>query len=177
MRSLCLLLSLVASTLYAQNATISGVIKDQQTGESLIGAGILDLRTSQGSTTNSYGFYSITQSIDSVHLRVSYVGYESKFITFRLSRDTVLNVDLIPGTTLQEVVIDGTNEHQIQESSRMGTIDVPIGQIKALPAFMGEVHMYRISKIRLPSMDCRLASRRRWLQDCRYHQEYKFRRR
>lgn len=148
MRSLCqLLLSLTASALYAQNATISGVIKDQLTGESLIAAGILNLQTSQGSTTNNYGFYSFTQSIDSVRLRVSYVGYEPKFVKFRLSKDTILNVDLVPGTTLKEVVIDGNNENQIHESSRMGTIDVPIGQIKALPAFMGEVDVLKVLQL------------------------------
>ena len=40
--------------------TISGVVKDMANGETLLGATVLLKGTSIGSTTNEYGFYSIT---------------------------------------------------------------------------------------------------------------------
>ena len=147
MKSLFLLiLVLISCCAHAQKFTINGSIKDQDTGESLIGATFFNLRTLQGTTTNNYGFYSITQSRDSVDLRVSFVGYESFNLKFFLSQDTTLNIGLTNGTTLQEIVIEGA-EDKIQETSRMGTIDVPIGQIKSLPAFMGEVDVLKILQL------------------------------
>lgn len=50
--------------LFAQNGTdkitISGYMKDAQTGESLIGASIFITNEKSGTVTNDYGFYSVT---------------------------------------------------------------------------------------------------------------------
>ncbi|MGB0199564.1 MAG: carboxypeptidase-like regulatory domain-containing protein [Flavobacteriaceae bacterium] len=47
--------------LFAQQAyTISGVVKDATNGETLLGATVFLKGTTIGSTTNSYGFFSIT---------------------------------------------------------------------------------------------------------------------
>jgi outer membrane cobalamin receptor len=145
----CLILGLVAccTLAHAQKFTLNGSIKDQNTGENLIGATLFNIRSAQGTTTNNYGFYSITQSRDSVYLRISYVGYEARLLKFFLSKDTTINIGLSSGTNLQEVVVTGTAEDKIQESSRMSTIDVPIAQIKALPAFLGEVDVFKVLQL------------------------------
>jgi hypothetical protein len=117
---------LVSTQAFSQKFTISGTIKDANSGENLIGASIYNAKTHQGTTANTYGFFSLTQQTDSAKIRVSYVGYEPKAIVFLLTRDTVVNVTLASGTNLQEVVISGTSEDRIQESTRMGTIDVPL---------------------------------------------------
>lgn len=131
----------------AQKYTISGSVKDLHSGENLIGASIYNIPTAQGTTANTYGFYSITLPSDSVHLRVSYVGYEPQIFRFFLSGDTTIAITLTEGTVLQEVEITGTREDQIQESTRMGTIDVPIDQIKKLPALMGEVDVLKVLQL------------------------------
>lgn len=131
----------------AQKFTINGTVKDLNSGENLIGASLYNLRTNQGTTANNYGFYSITQPRDSVVLRVSYVGYEPRYLKFFLSKDTTLQIGLTSGTTLQEVIIRGSAEDKIQESSRMGTIDVPVEQIKAVPAFLGEVDVMKVLQL------------------------------
>src|SRR5690606_14678296 len=101
----------------------------------------------QGTTTNHYGFYSITLPQDSVVLRFSYVGYESRVITFFLSKDTTINIPLVSGSTLAEVVISATAEDQIQETTRMGTIDIPLHQIKSMPALLGEVDVLKVLQL------------------------------
>src|SRR5688572_4307358 len=111
---------------HAQKFTISGNLTDQASGENLIGASIYNVLSGQGTTSNTYGFYSITLPQDSVHLRISYVGYATQELKFFLKRDTALSIGLSAGSTLQEVVISGTKEDRIQESTRMGTIDIPI---------------------------------------------------
>ena len=131
----------------AQRFTISGTLTDHASGENLIGGSIYNVKSGQGTTTNTYGFYSITLENDSVHLRISYVGYASLDLKFLLSRDTTLAIGLTAGSTLQEVVVRGTKEDRIQESTRMGTIDVPIEQIKSMPALLGEVDVLKVLQL------------------------------
>ena len=57
--------------LFAQKATINGYVSDKKTGERLLGATIFILNKSQGTTSNAYGFYSITIPKDSVELSFS----------------------------------------------------------------------------------------------------------
>ena len=64
MAKLLLLLCIAFTALSAvgqKNTTISGTIKDNATGETLIGASVRIKEFPQkGTATNSYGFYSIT---------------------------------------------------------------------------------------------------------------------
>ncbi|MFN5236263.1 MAG: hypothetical protein ACK5FV_03740, partial [Bacteroidota bacterium] len=43
-----------------KNATISGVIRDAQNGETLIGASVVAVGLSKGNVSNEYGFYSLS---------------------------------------------------------------------------------------------------------------------
>lgn len=142
-------LILVLAFVYAeaQKVTINGFIKDQNSGESLIGAGIYSLKTGQGTTSNTYGFYSITLPADSVHLRISYIGYEPQTLRFLAVKDTSINISLTSGTYLKEIVVEGSAEDRIQERSRMSTIDVPIEQIKAMPALLGETDVLKVLQL------------------------------
>jgi hypothetical protein len=139
--------ALAFSHCHAQKITVSGTVTDEGSGENLIGATIYNTRSLQGTTTNNYGFYSITLPKDSVRLRISFVGYENQHFSFLLTNDTTINVGLNGGETLQEIVITGTAEDNIQESSRMGSIDVPIHQIKAMPALLGETDVLKVLQL------------------------------
>ncbi|MBT1697891.1 carboxypeptidase-like regulatory domain-containing protein [Fulvivirgaceae bacterium PWU4] len=148
MKSLCVItLFMVPLYLQAQKRTISGSVKSRNSGEHLIGASIYSIGTTQGTTANNYGFYSLTLPRDTVHLRVSYVGYEPLTLKFLLTRDTTINLELNDGTQLKEVEITATAEDPIQESTRMGTIDVPIEQIKAMPALLGETDVLKVLQL------------------------------
>ena len=74
---LLLLLLRLAST--AQNVTISGYIKDGDTGESLIGATIYSTKTKTGTSANTYGFYSLSlPKGDSTGLIFTFLGYQAQ---------------------------------------------------------------------------------------------------
>jgi outer membrane receptor for ferrienterochelin and colicin len=147
MRQILCLFLLSSFFASAQKHTISGYVKDRNSGESLIGASVFSLKNQQGTTTNSYGFFSVTQSKDSIHLRASYVGYESITIKFLLRADTTINIELTSGTNLREIEITGTAEDRIQESTQMSAIEIPIEQIKAMPAFLGEVDVFKVLQL------------------------------
>ncbi|XOV94283.1 MAG: carboxypeptidase-like regulatory domain-containing protein [Bacteroidota bacterium] len=125
----------------AQTHTISGFIRDKDNGENLIGATIIQAGTTNGTTTNTFGFYSLTLPTGSVTLQVSYVGYQMETIEIDLVENMMLNFELNPGSILDEVVV--TAEEKIERSPQMSTIDVPIEQIKALPVLMGEADILK----------------------------------
>ena len=51
---------LMTPSLWAQKHTVSGTVTDNATGETLIGATVMDARTGKGTVTNAYGRYSLT---------------------------------------------------------------------------------------------------------------------
>lgn len=128
-------------TTCAQTFTISGYIRDAENGENLIGATVLQQGTTNGTITNTFGFYSLTLPAGEINLQLSFVGYQVKTESINLTENIRLNFDLVPGSTLEAVVV--TAEEQIEQSPQMSTIDVPIEQIKALPVLMGEADILK----------------------------------
>ncbi len=56
---------------------ISGLITDKKTGESLIGASVIDVNTNQGTSTNFDGLFTIEYQTLPITIEVSYIGYET----------------------------------------------------------------------------------------------------
>jgi outer membrane receptor for ferrienterochelin and colicin len=135
-----MLLQLLSSSSFAQNAskfTISGYVSEKGSKENLPGVNIYIPKLKSGTTTNTYGFYSITLPSDTVELLISYVGFQTRFLKFHLGANTVLDLEL-ENSSLQEVVVTGTKTERISEDVQMSKIDLPIEQIKNIPALLGE---------------------------------------
>lgn len=141
---LLLSLSLFAISSYAQKFTINGYVKDAGNGEELIGVTVLVVGTSTGTTTNAYGFYSITLPAGSYQLQFSYVGYRSFSQTFELRSNLVQNVELATeATTIQEVIVTGERLDANVTDTQMGHTKLNIAQIRKLPAVFGEVDIIK----------------------------------
>ncbi len=146
LRGLMLTCTILLSQLAcAQKFTVSGYIKDKSSGESLIGANVYNKSDLIGTSTNTYGFYSLTLPEDSITIVVSYVGYAPVESNFYLDQDIELNVELSSSFELEEVVI--TAEVEIQQQTQMSTITVPIKQMQAVPALMGEVDVLKVLQL------------------------------
>ena len=137
MRTFILSFLIITSlNMLCQKATISGYIEDASSGEKLIGASVFDNNTLRGTTTNIYGFFSLTLDNSSVDLRVTYVGYAAYKENILLEKDTFINISLKQENVLKEVVVIATKG--IHEKTQMSSINIPMKQIEMLPAFMGE---------------------------------------
>lgn len=149
MRLILIIFLLIGSTwkVSAQKFTISGYIKDASNGENLIGANVFDVNMQSGTSTNHYGFYSLTLPSDSVHLIYSYVGYGTQTTTFYLNKDTTISIELVDNALLEEIVISGDEVEKIQEATQMSTVSVPVEQIKSLPALLGEVDVLKVMQL------------------------------
>lgn len=128
---------------FGQKFTISGYVSDAETGEKLLSATVFDRKSGQGTLTNTYGFFSLTLPKDSVKLVVSFIGQEPQERNFYLTKNEVLNFKLGAAGTLGEVVIKADRYEKIEERSQMSRIDVPIEQIKKVPALLGEVDVLK----------------------------------
>ena len=141
-KALALLIILLPLAAAAQRYTISGTITDSRSGETLIGATVLDTRSGKGVVTNIYGHYSLTLPKDSISLRVTFVGYESQTFNMKLDRNQVLNVELRESVTLQEVTITSERTGDVR-SVQMSAMDMPVEKIKSVPVLFGEADVIK----------------------------------
>lgn len=128
-------LFLVLFTANAQNKTLSGIVADAATGESLINATVVN--GTSGSLTNEYGFYSLTVPQGQQELMVSYVGYKSEKIVLSLLADTAINFRLTPATELDEVNVVSQQEHLIQRKNSSAYV-MSAKEMSKLPVMLGE---------------------------------------
>lgn len=141
--------SLIATRSAAQQQeqfTLSGYVKDKQTGETLIGASITDMdNTSVGTITNTYGFYSLTMKAGSYRIGFSYLGYKEQIFEINLDKNLLLSVSLDEGVVIEEVVISAEKEDRRRnvEGTQMGTIELPLENIKKMPAIFGETDILK----------------------------------
>lgn len=127
-----------------QRFTISGYVKDANTGEALIGANVYVKETLKGVQTNTYGFYSFAVEGGKVTLMGSFIGFNDFMQELELSKDVRVNINLKnKAIETQEVVITGKKEDQNVNSSQMGKVQLDVEQLKTLPAFLGEVDILK----------------------------------
>ncbi|MFK8101683.1 MAG: carboxypeptidase-like regulatory domain-containing protein [Saprospiraceae bacterium] len=127
-----------------QKFTLSGYLKDAASGETLIGANVYNAANpAQGTSSNAYGFYSLTLAEGSYEFVFSYLGYTEKTIRINLTADQRLNLELVEGITITEVVVTAKEADENVESTEMGTIDLSMENVKRLPALLGEVDILK----------------------------------
>jgi len=131
--------------LFAQQKryTVSGYVRDSLSTEALIGANVYNRSNNQGTTANQYGFYSLTLQAGEVEVFCSYVGYKTEVNRFVLRSDTVIDIRLNSASYLQEVEITANQSGRIHETTQMSAVNIPVAQIKALPALLGEVDVIK----------------------------------
>lgn len=137
-----LLIALSASGWAQKSHTISGTITDKATGETLIGATIMDTRSGKGTVTNAFGRYSLTLRDDSLNLKVSYVGYSTKDTSFALSENVEYNVSMSSNLELKEVVVSAEKVSSAK-SSQISAIEIPVEHIKSVPVLFGETDILK----------------------------------
>ncbi len=124
--------------------TLSGIIADQNSNETLIGVNIIFPEIQSGTTTNEYGFYSITLPKGDYKLQVSYLGFTSISETISLFENKTKNYKLSESSeSLDEVVITENVEKLNIKKPQMSVNSLTIGTIKQMPVVLGEVDIIK----------------------------------
>ncbi|WP_115887300.1 TonB-dependent receptor [Flavobacterium cutihirudinis] len=143
--SLLLLIIFSTFTSFAQEKfTLSGIVKDSKNNETLIGVNIYIPALKIGTTTNEYGFYSLTIPQGEHQIEISYVGYQTIQQTISLNQNTKSNFAINEGgEELQEVVITDKKGRINIKSPEMSTNKLSIATIKKMPVVLGEVDVLK----------------------------------
>jgi len=127
-----------------QKFTISGYVKDIKNGEAMIGVTVYKKNSQTGTSTNAYGFYSLTLSKGLDTLVFSFVGYKTILKPINLVANQSLSLEMgEEGTELDEVVISSEKEDKNVKSMEMSVAKLDIKQIQKMPALLGEVDIVK----------------------------------
>lgn len=128
-----------------QKFTLSGTITDARSNETLIGVNVYLPEINAGTTTNEYGFYSITIPQGTYKVSLSYLGYDDLVQTVQLDKDIRNNFALSSAEEqLQEVVI--TTEERKATNIRKAEMSVnklSVATIKKMPVVLGETDVLK----------------------------------
>ena len=132
--------------------TLKGLVTDSDSNETLIGVNILIPKLQTGTTTNTYGFYSIDVSEGDYMVNITYLGYRTIQKLISLDKNTTLNIALNSATEeLEEVVITEDIERTSIRDPQMSVSKLSINTIKQIPVVLGEADVIK-SIILLPGV-------------------------
>ena len=121
---------------YQKKITISGIIRDNSSGETLPYASVGIEGANLSTLSNQYGFYSITLPNGKYKIVYRCIGYEENVIDIVLDKDNRSDIELhIKSQELQEVVITEKNNDLNDIDKKISKID--IATVKKLPSFGG----------------------------------------
>jgi hypothetical protein len=127
-----------------EKVTLNGYIKDSGNGEELIGVTIYLPQLKAGTTTNPYGFYSITVPKGVYEVQYSYIGYTMQTVSVDLSQDVSRNIELqTEATVIQEVEIRDKPLDANVVDIQMSKNTLNMEQVRKLPALFGEVDIIK----------------------------------
>ena len=136
-------LLMVCTIIYAQKIEVSGTVVDQS-GETIIGASILEKGTSNGTVTDLDGNFKFMAS-SGAKIVVSYVGYLTQELTATPKMRIIIKEDAM---SLQEVVVTG---YQVQRKADL-TGAVAVMDMKG-PLSESDPNMLNSMQGKLPGVD------------------------
>ncbi|QSE99428.1 TonB-dependent receptor [Fulvivirga lutea] len=124
--------------------TLNGYVKNVDDGEALIGATVYIEELKTGTSTNVYGFYSITLPKGEYTIQYSYISFNNLTEKVNLTSSTRKDVELEPESKeLEEIVItDEALDANVQDIE-MSAEKLDIKTIEKIPAFLGEVDVLK----------------------------------
>lgn len=145
MRKLWLLLLLSPLGVLAQNNfTMSGYVRDASNGEELIGVNIVIPELQSGTTTNAYGYYSLSVPPGEYTVRFQYIGYQTHSEKVNLRENYHFNLEMNASSTqLEEVEITDEKIDQNVTSVEMSVSKLDAKEIQKVPQLLGETDVIR----------------------------------
>ncbi|MBI3233091.1 MAG: TonB-dependent receptor, partial [Bacteroidetes bacterium] len=134
---------------YSQTkATVSGNVYEKGSKENLPNVNISVLGANITTTSNAYGFYSVTLPVGTHVLKFSFIGFESVVDTIVLLKNIDLDIDLKPSSTeLKGAVVKGEKKQKVSETPQMSNINIPVQAVKDIPALLGEKDVLKVIQL------------------------------
>lgn len=126
------------------SASLAGYIREEKTGEPIIGASVFKKDPLIGVVTDQFGYFSFTLPKGRHEIFVNSTGMKATKRQIMLYSDGKLNVDLRDDIiSLKEVVVTG--EKNSIENLQTGFASLNIKNIRQIPSIMGEADIMKIA--------------------------------
>lgn len=149
---LFLFLFKIVSVHAQERFTLSGTISEATSNETLIGVTVAVPELGTGTTTNEYGFYSITLPKGEYEVIISYLGFQDVRERINLDQNTKRDFNLTEeAEALEEVVVTDDVERLDIRKPQMSVNSLTAGTIKQVPVVLGEADVIK-SLLLLPGV-------------------------
>lgn len=129
--------------LFSQNQ-LSGTVKDQNTGEPLVGANIVIPKLKIGTVADIDGNFTLDVPEGTHVVNITYLGFENAEQIVKVKGPTKMTVSMKERVmTTGDIVVTGTKGNEVIENTKMGEVTITMEEAKKLPAFMGEVDVIK----------------------------------
>lgn len=119
--------------------TLSGQIRDKATAETLPGATIIATELNTGTTTNSYGFFSLSLPEGEYEFLFRFVGFRPLTVKLELNRNRTIPIELERDhRLLREVTVLASDLPEHLRKSQSSRIQANPRKLELLPEFAGE---------------------------------------
>ncbi|WP_070137828.1 TonB-dependent receptor [Crocinitomix algicola] len=142
MKKINLLTLLVVFSMFAfgQDVTLSGTLKDGESGEDIIGGRIeVAELPGVGAITNTYGFYSLSVPKGTYTFTFKSLGFQSQTVKLEMNDDKTYDLELeVEGKVFDAVEVTGEKLDENIKSAEMGIDKISIKDVDNIPVLFGE---------------------------------------
>ncbi len=132
--------------------TLSGTISDKASNETLIGVTVAIQELKTGTTTNEYGFYSISIPPGEYTVVISYIGFKNIVQKVNLDKDQKIDFNIEEAVEqLEEVVVTDDSKKIDIKTPQMSVNTLQVETIKKIPVVLGEADVVK-SLLLLPGV-------------------------
>lgn len=125
-------------------ATLAGHIRDQKSGEPVIGATLYIESPSIGTSTDQFGYYSLTLPVGRHDIKIRGIGIKNTKRQVVLRADGKLEIEVEEDITpLKEVVIEAEKDKNVS-GMQMGLEKLDIKTMRQVPTAFGETDILRV---------------------------------
>jgi hypothetical protein len=126
-----------------KTATITGYVRNEKTGEPLVGATLVVDKLKTGVVADVNGFFSFTIVKGRYSLRVRSIGMKAESLEILLRGDGKLNIDMAEEVLpLKEIIIEASRDEKII-SLQMGLEKLDVKTLKQIPVALGEADLIK----------------------------------
>ncbi|HTH54400.1 MAG TPA: TonB-dependent receptor [Cyclobacteriaceae bacterium] len=125
-------------------ATLTGSVRDIQSGQAIIGAAVVEEKTGKGVVTDPLGGFTIVLPKGRHLLKIKSIGMKTTTRNVVLYSNGKLNIELEEVITpLKEVVVNSSRESTVLDT-QMGVQKMDIKEMKQIPLSLGETDVLKV---------------------------------
>ncbi|MEM7655063.1 MAG: TonB-dependent receptor [Bacteroidota bacterium] len=118
-----------------------GYVREVGSGEALISAAVVAPDCQRGRYTNEYGYFSLRLPQGANRVRISYVGFQDKWLDLEVKQDQFVQISLNSAFSLEAVEIESTEDELALPS--LSQHDLTAEQLESLPNLLGQQDMIK----------------------------------